>query len=81
MGPARAAHARVGPLGRVQQLVGADAERGGEPGQMVEREPALARLQAAERRDVHPRARGDRFERQAALRSQLAEPPAHMRID
>jgi len=41
------------------QLIGADAERGGEGGDVVERQSALSRLQAAERGDVDARALGD----------------------
>jgi hypothetical protein len=39
---------------------------------VVEREPPLAGLEAAERGDVDVRALGDLREREAALRAQLA---------
>ena len=65
------AHPRIGRLGRAQQFVGADRQRFGEAGQMVEGEPALARLEPAERGHVDARAAGHVLERQAALNASV----------
>jgi hypothetical protein len=50
-----------------QQLVGGDAQRVGERRDVVEREPPLARLQAAERRDVDVRPIGNLLQREPQL--------------
>ena len=76
-----AAHARVLRRPRAEQVVGADAERGGERGQVVEGEPALAGLEPAERGDVDVRPLGDLLQRQPPLGPQLAQAPAHAGVD
>ena len=53
-----AVHAGIGLLGCAQQVVGADRQRFGQPGQMVEGQPALARFQPAQRGDVDAGAGG-----------------------
>ena len=81
VGPRPLADARVLRGQRAEQLVGAHAERGGEGGDVVEGQAALAGLEAAERRDVDARPSGDLLERQAALRAQLPEPAADADVD
>ena len=63
-GAARPRTARVLARRRPEQLVGADAERGGERRDVVEGEAALAGLQPAQRRDVDVGRLGDLLQRQ-----------------
>lgn len=69
----RATDARAGPLRRGEQVVGSDAEGGGERGEVVERQTPFAGLESAERRDVDGRPGRDGLECQAALDAQLAQ--------
>ena len=75
------AHAGVLRRARAEQVVGADAERRGERGEVVEREPALAGLEAAERREVDVRALGDLGEREPLLGAELAQPSPDADVD
>ena len=75
------AHAWVLAARDAQQLVGADAERGGQRRDVVQRQPALAGLEPAQRRDVHPGPVRDLLERQLLLRAQLAQPAADAGVD
>jgi hypothetical protein len=76
-----AAHARVVGFRAAEQLVGRDAERRRERRDVVEREAALARLQAAERRHVHVRPLRDLLEGEAELRAPLVQAAAGPAVD
>ena len=81
MGVRSAPDAGVLRLGRAQQFVGADRQRGGESGEVVERESALTRLQPAQCRHVDARPAGDVLQRQPVLRAQFAQPPTDPDVD
>jgi hypothetical protein len=77
----QAADAGVVRWRRCEQLVCAHPERRGQSGDVVEGEPALARLQPAERREVDAGPLGDLLQRQPPFGAKLAQPPADPRVD
>ena len=81
MGVRSAPDAGVLRLGRAQQFVGADGQRGGESGEVVERKSALTRFQPAQCRHVDARPAGDILQRQPVLHAQFAQPPTDPDVD
>ena len=71
--PRPAPHAGVGRLARGDERVDGGLQRPGERREVVDGEPALARLEPAERRRRHPRRVRHGLERQPALLAQRAQ--------
>ena len=76
-----APYPRVGHLGCPQQFVGADRQRFGETGEMVQGQATLARLEAAEGGHVDAGATSHVLERQTALNTQFPQPPSNPQVD
>ena len=76
-----ATDAGVRCLGRAQEFVGVDGQRGGESGKVVERKPALTRFQPAQRRHVDAGPAGDILKCQPVLHAQFAQPPPDQDVD
>src|SRR5215217_8254810 len=76
-----APYAWIGRLGRAQEFVGADRQRFGEAGEMVESESTLTGFEPAERGHVDARAAGDVLQSQAALEAQITQTSANTQVD
>ncbi len=76
-----APHSRIGRLGRAQQFVGADRQRLGQAGKVVEGESALTGLETAQRRHVDARAACHVLQRQTALNAQITQATANPQVD
>ena len=76
-----AANPWIGRRRSCEQFVGADSERGSEPGDVIEGEASLPGLESTEHRDVDVRSGTDLLKGQTLLEAQLTKSSANSLID